>query len=70
MNEAMIALIGRLLYNRFKVYQRLKAVFKKPGDTKVIDACILEILKLLPLGHNLPFLILSLIAVSSLRNTR
>lgn len=75
--KAERALLGRILYKnknqfgrRFRVYDRLKAVFdfsEISGDGRLLRAIDLarrEILSLLPLGHNLPFLLPALATIS------
>ena len=75
--KAERALLGRILYKnknqfgrRFRVYDRLRAVFdfsKNPRDPRLPGAIAkakLEIVSLLPLGHNLPFLLPSLATIS------
>ena len=76
--KAERALLGRILYKnknqfarRFKVYDRLRAVFDSSETfadrhriERDIDKAKVEILLLLPLGHNLPFLLPSLAAIA------
>jgi hypothetical protein len=76
--KAERALLGRILYksknqfsHRFRVYDRLRAVFDSSADLQNaedilsdIDKARDEILRLLPLGHNLPFLLPALAAIA------
>ena len=71
--EAEILLLRRLLYKfknqmgrRFRVFQRLRKVLKTNGELKYVTVAVDEIQKLLPLGHNLPFLLSSLAILARL----
>ncbi len=70
-------MLGRILYKykntmggRFRVYQRLKAVFKNPSDEQCLALAAEEISSLLPLNHNIPFLGLAVGVVARLELIR
>ena len=75
--KAERALLGRILFKnknqfgrRFRVFDRIRAVFDASRDIRdpvildKVDQAKNEILKLIPLGHNLPFLLPSLAALA------
>jgi hypothetical protein len=77
MEAEELALLARLLYKyrktmggRFRVYQRLRALYKNPRDDRLLKLAESEITSLATLGHNLPFLGLALGIVARLRSLK
>ena len=74
--EAEKVLLGRLLYKfrnsmgrSFKCYQRVLSVWKSNClDRLAVEIAIRELLRLLPLGHNLPFILVSLGSLARIRH--
>ncbi len=77
MEEEELALLARLLFKykntmggRFRVYQRLRALYKNPRDDRLLEQAENEITSIATLGHNLPFVGLALGIVARLRFLR
>ena len=74
--DAEKVLLGRLLYKfrnsmgrSFKCYQRVLCVWKSNClDRLAVEIAIRELLRLLPLGHNLPFILVSLGSLARIRH--